>query len=90
MADKILINLNRNNRIENISFDFIDKSYLITVNETELFIKQKKNNKNYSKIILLNNDKKIKKILNYFMINFVGDLKFNDFILKFELEEWII
>jgi hypothetical protein len=90
MADKILINLNRNNRIENISFDFSDKNYLIIVNQTECFFKLKKNSKDYSKIILLNNDKKIKKILNYFMMNFVGDLKFNDFILKFELEEWII
>jgi hypothetical protein len=90
MADKILINLNRNNRIEDICFDFSDKNYLISVNKIECFIKKKNNNKRYDKIILLNNDKKIKKILNYFMINYINDLKFNDFISKFELEEWII
>lgn len=94
MENKIYIFLNKKQQIEKICFDVNFNIHYVYFDFNKEFISTcKKNNfkPSYNKIIYLNDSKKTKKIINFFMSsNFTGYLKFETFINKFNLEEWAI
>ena len=93
MENKIYIFLNKKQHIEKISFDFNSKDHYIYFDFNKEFVATCKRNTfkpSYNKIIYLNDNKKTKKILNFFMCSGLGYIKFETFINKFNLEEWAI
>jgi len=94
MDNKIYIFLNKKHQIQKICFDIILKDHYIFFDLNKEFIYTYKKNTldfSYNKIIYLNDNIKTKKILNFFIYsNFLGYLKFETFIKKFNLEEWAI
>lgn len=93
MNNKIYISLDNKENIKKIWFDFYCKDHLIYIENNNYHSIKKKDLSyiEFNKIIYLNDDKKMKKIFNFFLYSSImGFLKFKVFINKFHLEEWII
>ena len=93
MENKIYISLNKKQQIEKICFDVNSNDHYIIFNNQCMLTPKKRNYLQFSfdKIVYLNDSKKTKKIINFFMCSsFTGYLKFQTFINKFNLEEWAI
>ena len=93
MDNTIYILINKKHQIQSICFDIKCNNHYTYFDFNKEFVATCKKNTfkpSYNKIIYLNDNKKIKKILNFFICSGLGFIRFETFINKFNLEEWAI